>query len=41
LKASIDPRLLRTPGTYALTVVNPGSGGGTSNTAYFLVDFRY
>jgi hypothetical protein len=41
LTATIDRRLLRTPGTYALTVVNPGSGGGTSNTAYFLVDFRY
>jgi hypothetical protein len=41
LTATIDPRLLLTPGTYALTVVNPGSGGGTSNTVYFMVDFRY
>jgi imidazolonepropionase-like amidohydrolase len=41
LTATIDPRLLLTPGTYALTVVNPGSGGGTSNVAYFMVDFRY
>jgi len=41
LKATVDRRLLQSPGTYALTVVNPGSGGGTSNVAYFLVDFRY
>ena len=41
LIATVDSRLLRNPGTYAVTVVNPGSGGGTSNTAYFMVDFRY
>jgi len=41
LVATIDRRLLRTHGTYAIAVVNPGSGGGTSNVAYFLVDFRY
>ncbi len=41
LIATIDRRLLRTPGTYALTVVNPGSGGGTSNVTYFMVDFQY
>jgi imidazolonepropionase-like amidohydrolase len=41
LTATIDPRLLQSPGTYALTVVNPGSGGGTSNVVFFLVDFRY
>jgi len=40
LKATIEPRLLQAPGSYSLTVVNPGSGGGTSNVAYFLVDFR-
>ena len=41
LTATIDARLLQAPGTYALTVVNPGSGGGTSNVVFFLVDFRY
>jgi len=41
LTATIPRRLLQTPGTYALTVVNPGSGGGASNVVYFLVDFRY
>ncbi len=41
LSATIDRSLLQTPGTYALTVLNPGSGGGTSNVVYFLVDFRY
>jgi adenine deaminase len=41
LTATIERRLLQTPGTYALTVVTPGSGGGTSNVAYFLVDFKY
>ena len=41
LVATIDRHLLRTRGTYPITVVNPGSGGGTSNTVYFLVDLRY
>ncbi len=41
LVATIDRRLLRTHGTYPITVVNPGSGGGTSNTVYFLVDLQY
>ena len=41
LVATIDRRLLRTHGTYPITVVNPGSGGGTSNTVYFLVDLLY
>lgn len=40
LTAKINPALLRTYGTFALTVVNPGSGGGTSNAVYFLVKFR-
>jgi imidazolonepropionase-like amidohydrolase len=41
LVATINRRLLQSHGTFAMTVVNPGSGGGTSNTVYFLVDFRY
>jgi hypothetical protein len=41
LIATIRRQLLQTHGTYGITVVNPGSGGGTSNVAYFLVDFRY
>jgi imidazolonepropionase-like amidohydrolase len=39
LTAVIDSHLLQ-PGTYAVTVVNPGSGGGTSNDVYFMVNFR-
>jgi len=39
LTARIDGTLLRNVGTYAVTVVNPGSGGSPSNTAYFLVNF--
>jgi hypothetical protein len=39
LTARIDASLLRNVGTYAVTVVNPGSGGSPSNTAYFLVNF--
>ena len=41
LLATIRRPLLQTHGTYGITVVNPGSGGGTSNVVYFLVDFRY
>src|SRR5262249_26974073 len=41
LTAIIDPRLLSKIGTYGVTVTNPGSGGGTSNVVYFMVDFRY
>jgi len=39
LTARIDGVLLRSVGTYAVTVVNPGSGGGPSNPAYFIVNF--
>jgi imidazolonepropionase-like amidohydrolase len=39
LTARIDRALLQNIGTYAVTVVNPGSGGSPSNTAYFLVNF--
>jgi imidazolonepropionase-like amidohydrolase len=39
LTARIDRALLQNVGTYAVTVVNPGSGGSPSNTAYFLVNF--
>ncbi len=40
LTATIPAHLLTNVGTYAVTVVNPGSGGGTSNVAYFVVNFR-
>jgi hypothetical protein len=39
LTARIDRALLQNVGTYAVTVVNPGSGGSPSNRAYFLVNF--
>lgn len=39
LSATISADLLRNVGTYAVTVVNPGSGGGTSNVTYFVVNF--
>jgi len=40
LTATLDGALLRNVGTYAVTVVNPGSGGGTSNVQAFVVNFR-
>jgi len=40
LTANISGGLLKNVGTYAVTVVNPGSGGGTSNVKYFVVNFR-
>jgi len=40
LEAEVPVELLKTPGTYAVTVTNPGSGGGPSNIAYFMVKFR-
>ena len=41
LTAVIDSSSLKKVGTYAVTVVNPGSGGGTSNSLYFIVNFKY
>jgi len=40
LTATISADLLRNVGTYPVTVVNPGSGGGTSNVLFFVVNFR-
>ena len=40
LTAVIEPRLLNQVGTYGITVVNPGSGGGTSNVIYFMIGFK-
>ena len=40
LTATVSGALLKKFGTYAITVVNPGSGGGTSIPVYFLVNFR-
>jgi imidazolonepropionase-like amidohydrolase len=39
LSATIPQGLLRNVGTYAVTVVTPGSGGGTSEVKYFVVNF--
>ncbi len=39
LRVTLHGALLRNAGTYAITAVNPGSGGGTSNATYFLVSF--
>ena len=39
VRAVLAGGLLRNAGTYAITAVNPGSGGGPSNTSYFLVNF--
>jgi imidazolonepropionase-like amidohydrolase len=39
LTAVIDRARLQRYGTYAITVVNPGSGGGTSNVLYIVVGF--
>jgi hypothetical protein len=41
LEALVPASLLSTPGSYALTVTNPGSGGGPSNIADFMVRFKY
>ncbi len=40
LTATIDSRLLQILGSYGVYVVNEGSGGGTSNVVYFLVNFK-
>ena len=40
LMATVSNALLWEIGTFAVTVVNPGSGGGTSAVRYFLVNFR-
>ena len=40
LTATLGGDLLKEVGTYAVTVVNPGSGGGASNVYYFVVDFE-
>ena len=39
LTATVDAALLKNVGTYAVTVVNPGSGGSPSNATYFIVNF--
>jgi imidazolonepropionase-like amidohydrolase len=41
LAAIINSSLLQKVGTYAVTVLRPGSGGGTSNSLYFIVNFKY
>ena len=40
LTATVPRANLQKVGTYAISVVNPGSGGSTSNAAFFLVNFK-
>lgn len=40
LIATINGSLLKNPGTYAVTVVNPGPAGGVSRPLYLIVNFR-
>lgn len=40
LTATIKGSLLKNPGTYAVTVVNPGPSGGVSGKLYLIVNFR-
>jgi len=40
LRATLQPSLLQSPGTYAVTVVNPGPAGGVSAKVYLIVNFR-
>lgn len=39
LRVTLSSAQLRNVGTYAITAMNPGSGGGPSNPVYFLVNF--
>jgi len=39
LGITIDPNMLKEPGTYPISVVQPGSGGGISNLWYFYVTY--
>lgn len=40
LTATVNGSLLKNPGTYAVTVVNPGPSGGVSSRLYLIVNFR-
>ena len=40
LSAIIKGSLLKNPGTYVVTVVNPGAAGGVSRAQYLIVSFR-
>ena len=40
LTATVKGSLLKTPGTYAVTVVNPGPTGGVSSERYLIVKYR-
>ncbi|HEY2987443.1 MAG TPA: amidohydrolase family protein [Candidatus Binatia bacterium] len=39
LTATIDPKLIQKPGTYSITVMEPGPGGITSNAVYMIVRY--
>src|SRR5207244_12424066 len=41
LTARVKGSLLKSPGTYAVTVVNPGPAGGVSRALSLIVDFRH
>jgi imidazolonepropionase-like amidohydrolase len=40
LTATVKGSLLKNPGTYAVTVINPGPAGGVSKELYLIVNFR-
>src|SRR5262249_36678135 len=40
LTAMVKGSLLKNPGTYAVTVINPGPSGGVSKELYLVVNFR-
>ena len=40
LTATIKGSLFKSPGTYAVTVVNPGPTGGVSSTEHLIVNYR-
>jgi hypothetical protein len=40
LVATVKGSLLKNPGTYAVTVINPGPTGGVSRELYLIVNFR-
>jgi len=40
ITATVDPKHIAKPGTYAVVVEHPGMGGAVSNKGYLIVGFR-
>lgn len=40
LTATVNSSLLKNPGTYAVTVINPGSGGGIAKELHLILKYR-